>query len=151
VHAYNSFKQWTMKTIESNICSIKLLTHNSDDETQVLWLINVYNSCSLSIIFTKKSSTISWLNELIKDDCKHLIMKDFNLHHLHWRDRRCFFYHIVIDALLNIITNIRLKLLLKLNTITWKIHNQFITIDLIFNSEKIQFMIHKCKVRIVKD
>ena len=72
-----------MKIIELNICLIKLQTSNLKDEIQTLQLINIYNSCSLSIIFTEESSTISRLNELIKDDCKQLIIKDFNLHHLH--------------------------------------------------------------------
>ncbi len=54
----------------------------------------------------------------------------------------------MIDTLLNIITNARLKLLLKLNTITCKVHNQFTMIDLVFSSEKIQFMTCKCKIRI---
>ncbi len=52
------------------------------------------------------------------------------------------------DTLLNIITNARLKLLLKSDTITREAHNQFTTIDLVFSSEKIQFMTCKCKIRI---
>ncbi len=47
-----------------------------------------------------------------------------------------------------IIMNARLKLLLELNTITQKTHNQLTTINLVFDSEKIQFIIYKCKVRI---
>ena len=117
------FDQWTVKTIELNICSIKLLTSNSDDEMLTLWVINVYNSCLLFIIFMKESFTISRLNELIKDNCKQLIMKDFNMHHSHWEDRRCFTHHIVTDALLNIVMNARLKLLLELNKITKETHN----------------------------
>ncbi len=54
----------------------------------------------------------------------------------------------MIDTLLNIITNIRLKLLLKSDTITCEAHNQFTMIDLVFSSEKIQFMTCKCKIRI---
>ncbi len=54
----------------------------------------------------------------------------------------------MINTLLNIITNIRLKLLLKSNTITCEAHNQFMMIDLVFSSEKIQFMIRKCEVQI---
>jgi hypothetical protein len=115
--------------------------------TQMLQLINVYNLCSLFIIFTEKLLIISQLNKLIKDDCEQLIIKDFNLHYLHWKDKRCFTHYSTTDALLNIITNATLKLLLELNIITWKIHNQLTTIDLIFDSKKIQFMIHKCKVR----
>jgi len=54
----------------------------------------------------------------------------------------------MIDTLLNVITNARLKLLLKSGTITHETHNQFTTIDLVFSSEKIQSMICKCKVQI---
>ena len=147
VNKHLKFDQWMMKIIELNICSIKLQTSNLKSEMQTLQLINIYNSCSLSIIFTEESSTISQLNELIKDDCKQLIVEDFNLHHSHWRDRKCFIHHAVTDALLDIIINARLKLLLKLNTVTKEIHNQLTTIDLAFNSEKIQFMIHKCEMR----
>ncbi len=136
-----------MKTIELNICLIKLLTSSSDDEMLMLQVINIYNSCSLFIIFMKESFTISCLNKLIKNDCKQLIVKDFNMHYSYWEDRRCFTHHTVIDALLNIITNVRLKLLLELNTITRKTYNQLTTINLAFNSKKIQFMIYKCKMR----
>ncbi len=138
---------WVMKIIESNICLIKLQISNLKDEIQTLRLINVYNSCSLFIIFTEESFTISHLNELIKNDCEQLIVEDFNLHHSHWEDRRCFTHHIVTDALLDIVINARLKLLLESGTITKEIHNQLTTINLAFDSEKIQFMIHKCEMR----
>ncbi len=94
----------------------------------------------------KRSSIISRLSELLKDDCKQLIVRDFNLHHSHWEKWRCFTQHAMIDSLLDIITNTKLKLLLKSDTITCKTHNQFTTIDLVFNSEKIQFMTCKCKI-----
>ncbi len=147
VNKHLKLNQWMMKTIKLNICLIKLLTSSSDDETLTLRVINVYNSCLLFIIFMKESFTISHLNELIKDDCKQLIVRDFNMHHSHWEDRRCFTRHTVTDALLDIITNARLKLLLESDTITRKTHNQLTTIDLAFNRKKIQFMIHKCKMR----
>ncbi len=137
-----------IKTVELDICLIRILIHNTDDKMQMLQLINIYNLCSLFFTFTKRFSIISCLNELLKDDCKQLIMKDFNLHHSHWEKWRCFTWHAAIDSLLDIITNIKLKLLLKSDTITYETHNQFTTIDLIFNSEKIQFMTCKCKVRI---
>ncbi len=138
--------QWMIEIVESDICSIRILTHNIDDETQTLQLINIYNSCSLFFTFTEKSSIISRLSELLKDNCKQLIMKDFNLHHSHWEKWRCFTQHAAINSLLDIVTNAKLKLLLKSDTITCKTHNQFTTINLVFNSEKIQFMTHKCKI-----
>ncbi len=115
---------------------------------QMLRLLNVYNSCSLFITFTEKSLIISHLNELLKNDCKQSIVKDFNLHHSHWEKWRCFTHHMMIDTLFNIITNARFKLLLKLNIITHEAHNQFMMIDLVFNSEKIQFITRKCKIQI---
>ena len=147
INKHLKLNQWTMKIIELNICSIKLQTSNLKNEIQTLWLINVYNLCSLSIIFTEESFTISRLNELIKDNCKQLIVEDFNLHYSHWEDRKCFTHYTVTDALLDIITNARLKLLLESDTITKKTHNQLTTINLAFDSEKIQFIIYKCKMR----
>jgi len=146
INKYLRFDQWIVETAESDICSIRILTRNTDNETQTLRLLNVYNSCSLFTTFTKKSSIIFHLNELLKNDCKQLIVEDFNLHYFHWKRWRCFTCHMMIDTLLNIITNVRLKLLLKSDTITYEAHNQFTTIDLVFSSEKIQFMTCKCKI-----
>ncbi len=148
INKHLRFNQWIVETAESDICLIRILTHNADDEMQTLRLLNVYNSCSLFTTFTKRFSIISYLNELLKNDCKQLIIEDFNLHHSHWEEWRCFTYHMTIDTLLNIITNIRLKLLLKSDIITCKTHNQFTIIDLVFSSEKIQFMTCKCKIQI---
>ncbi len=138
--------QWIVETAKSDICSIRILTRNTDNETQTLRLLNVYNSCSLFTTFTEKSSIISRLNKLLKNDCKQLIIEDFNLHHSHWERRRCFTRYMMTDILLNVITNARLKLLLKSDTITCEAYNQFTTIDLVFSSEKIQFMTRKCKI-----
>ncbi len=59
----------------------------------------------------------------------------------------CFIHYTVTDALLNIIMNIRLKLLFESDTITKKIYNQLMTINLTFDSKKVWFMIYKCKIR----
>ena len=148
INKHLKFNQWTVKIIESNICLIKLQTNNVIDEMQMLRLINVYNSCSLFIIFMKKLFTISRLKELIKNDCKQLIVEDFNMHHLHWENKRCFIHHMIINTLLNIITNIRLKLLLESDIIIRETYNQLTIINLAFDSKKIQFIIHKCKMKI---
>ena len=140
--------QWMIETVESDICSIRILTHNTDNKMQTLQLINIYNLCSLFFTSIKRSLIISCLSELLKDDCEQLIMKDFNLHHSHWEKQRCFTQHAAVNSLLDIIINAKLKLLLKSDTITCKTHNQFTIIDLVFSSEKIQFMISKCKVHI---
>ncbi len=115
--------QWVIETAESDICLIKILTCNTDDKMQTLQLINIYNSCSLFSTFIKRSSIISRLSKLLKDNCKQLIMKDFNLHHFHWEKQRCFTQHAAINSLLDIVTNAKLKLLLKSDTITYKTHN----------------------------
>ncbi len=146
INKHLRLNQWIVETVESDICSIRILTCNTNDETQMLRLLNVYNLCSLFTTFTEKSSIIFDLNKLLKNNCEQLIIEDFNLHHFHWKKRRCFTHHMMIDTLLNVITNVRLKLLLKLNIITCEAHNQFTMIDLVFNSEKIQFMTCKCKI-----
>ena len=83
VNKHLKLNQWVIETAESDICLIKILTCNTDNKTQMLQLINVYNSYSLFFTFIKKFSIISCLSKLLKDNCKQLIMKDFNLHHSH--------------------------------------------------------------------
>ena len=70
VNKHLRLNQWTVKTAESDICSIRILTRNTDDETQMLRLLNVYNSSSLFITFTERLSTISRLNKLLKNECE---------------------------------------------------------------------------------
>jgi len=147
VNKYLRLNQWIVETAESDICLIKILTRNTDNETQTLRLLNVYNLCSLSTTFTERSLIISRLNELLKNDCEQLIIEDFNLHYSHWEKWRCITHHTMTDTLLNVIINARLKLLLKSDIITCEAHNQFTTIDLVFSSEKIQFMTRKCKIQ----
>ncbi len=75
VNKHLKLDQWTVETAESDICSIRILTRNTDDETQTLRLLNVYNLSSLFIIFTERFSTISCLNKLLKNDCKQLVVE----------------------------------------------------------------------------
>ncbi len=146
VNKHLRLDQWMIETAESDICLIRIVTYNTDDEMQMLQLINVYNLCSLFSTSTEKSSIISRLSELLKDNCAQLIMRNFNLHHSHWEKRRCFTQYTAVNSLLNIVTNAKLKLLLKSDIITCKTHNQFTIIDLVFSSEKIQFMTCKYEV-----
>jgi len=69
INKYLRLNQWIVETAESDICLIRILTCNTDNKTQTLRLLNVYNSCSLFTTFTEKSSIISRLNELLKNDC----------------------------------------------------------------------------------
>ncbi len=70
VNKYLRLDQWVIETAESNICLIRILTRNTDDETQTLQLINIYNLYSLFFTFTKRSLIISRLSKLLKNDCK---------------------------------------------------------------------------------
>ncbi len=68
VNKYLRLNQWTVETAKSDIYLIKILTCNTDDKMQMLRLLNIYNLNSLFITFTERLSTISRLNELLKND-----------------------------------------------------------------------------------
>ncbi len=62
INKHLRLNQWIVETAESDICSIRILTRNTDDETQTLKLLNVYNSCLLFTTFTERFSIIQeWL------------------------------------------------------------------------------------------
>ncbi len=81
------------------------MIHSLNDEEVLQYLLNVYNLNSTSIIFIKESSIILQLNELVKNDYEQLIIRNFNLHYWHWKDRRCFIQYAMMNNLLNIIIN----------------------------------------------
>lgn len=88
VNKYLQLNQWIVKTAESNICLIRILICNTDNEMQTWQLINVYNSCLLFTSFIKRFLIILHLSELLKNDCKQLIIKDSNLHYSHWKKKK---------------------------------------------------------------
>ncbi len=123
------------------------------DQAIYIYLISCRVKSSFQIELSSQASQLNssaWVQLL--NSTRHFFKKiptqlnTFQVEYLTWT--RILNLTRSVYTLLNVITNARLKLLLKSDIITREAHNQFTMIDLVFNSEKIQFMTRKCKIQI---
>ncbi len=108
---------------------------------------NVYSVSSNSYASISTLLVIETIKRQLNDEKKHIILKDFNLHHFLWSDSARSTQHDVIDQLLNVVHQTQLRLTLSSNTITWKTRNSCNIIDLIFMFEELQKKLIHCMIR----
>lgn len=77
----------------------------------------------------------------------HILLGNFNLHHLFWNNSLRSTYHLAADQLLKIIDDRNLLFTLLKGTITWEARDLCSTIDLVFMSEYLAERLEHCKSR----
>ncbi len=108
---------------------------------------NVYNVSSSSYASITTLLVIETIKKQLNDEKKHIILKDFNLHHFLWSDSARSMQHDAIDQLLNVVHQTQLRFTLSSNTITWKTCNSCSIIDLIFMFEELQKKLIHCMIK----
>jgi hypothetical protein len=83
-------------------------------------------------------------NRFVIDE-KHVLLKNFNLHHSLWNDSIRSIQHTAIDQLIDLLVNKHMNLCLSQRIVTWKARNSRNIIDLIFMIELLQASITHCE------
>ena len=115
---------------------------------KMIHIHNVYNSSLTSYVFIDNSFMLLMIERQLQIDVKHVLMKDFNLHHSLWCDSSRFTQHATTNQLLNLIEMTNLNLILSQNTITWQIKNMMSIIDLMFMSKYLRKKLIHCKIKL---
>jgi hypothetical protein len=134
---------WSIIFASENVCFFRIRTANDR------W-INVHNVYSVSSSSYASISTllvIETIKRQLNDEKKHIILKNFNLHHLLWSDSTRSTQHDAIDQLLDVVHQTQFRFTLSSNTITWKTRNLCSIIDLIFMFEELQKRLIHCMIR----
>ena len=98
-------------------------------EDRIIYIHNIYNSCKSS----NERSIMSLLRDILSQNRKekHIVVDDFNLHHLKWEEDS-----IIVDAdayeLIVLIEEFKLKRILSQDIIIWRKEDSQSTIDLAF-------------------
>jgi hypothetical protein len=124
---------WSIIFALKNVCFFRFRTINDR------W-INVHNVYNVSLSLYASISTlfvIETIKRQLKNEKKHIILKDFNLHHFLWNDSAKLTQHDAIDQFLNVVHQIQFRFTLSSNTITWKTRNLCSIINLIFMFEEL--------------
>jgi hypothetical protein len=144
---YVNFKlnvnHWSIIFASENVCFFRIRTTNDR------W-INVHNVYNVSFNSYASISTllvIETIKKQLNDEKKHIILRNFNLHHFLWSDSTRSTQHDANDQLLNVVHQIQLRLTLSSSTITWKTRNSCNIINLIFMFEELQKRLIHCMIR----
>ena len=135
-----------MKHFSSNMNTFKLKFWLKS-MTKMIHIHNVYNSSLTLYVFIDNSFMLSMIERQLQIDVKHVLMKDFNLHHLLWCDSSRFTQHAATSQLLNLIETMNLNLILSKNMITWQTKNVMSIIDLMFMLKYLREKLIHCEIK----
>lgn len=130
------------------MCTLKIAAKTVSGETEMIHIHNVYNPSSTSYSSTKSPLTLPLAElQLANTYAHHILLGDFNLHHLFWNGPSKSTQHAAADKLLEVVDNANLSLTLPKGTIIWEAKNFYSTIDLVFMSEYVANRLKHCKSR----
>jgi hypothetical protein len=134
---------WSINYVFDDVCTIRIKMTNNK------W-INIHNVYNASLNFyTTRSAliVIKIVKNCLNDDEKHILLKDFNLHHFLWSDATKSIQHDATNKLLNVVQQTQFKFIFFTNIIIWESRHFQNTIDLIFMTKKLQEEFIHCMTR----
>jgi hypothetical protein len=126
-----------------------MIVKEIEKNTKIIRIHNVYNSSLISYTSKNNSFTLSKIMRFIVEtfDDHHILLKDFNLHHLFWSNSFRSTQHVATDDLFDIMQNRNLTLILSRNSITWKVRNSISIINFTFMTIHLMKKLKNCMTR----
>jgi hypothetical protein len=134
---------WSMNYVFDDVCTIRIKMTNNK------W-INVHNVYNVSLNFyTTRNAliVIETVKDCLNDDEKHILLKNFNLHHSLWSDATKSIQHDATDQLLNVVQQTQFRFNLFSCIIIWETRHSQSMIDLIFMTKKLQKELIYCMTK----
>jgi hypothetical protein len=132
-----------MNYVFDDVCTIRIKIMNYK------W-INVHNVYIVSLNFyTTRNAliVIEIVKDCLNDDEKHILLRNFNLHHFLWSDATKSIQHNATNQFLNVVQQTQFKFIFLSNIVIWKTRHFQNTINLIFMTKKLQKKFIHCMTR----
>jgi hypothetical protein len=132
-----------MNYVFDDVCTIRIKMTNNK------W-INVHNVYNVSLNFytTKNALTIiKTVKDCFNDDEKHILLRDFNLHHSLWSDTTKSTQHDATNQFRNVAQQTQFRFILLSDIVIWKTRHFKSTLDLIFMTKKLQKKFIHCMTK----
>jgi hypothetical protein len=136
-------KHWSINYALKNVCFFRLRTAND----RWINIHNVYNASSDFYVSRFTLSIVKTLERQLNDSEKHIVLRDFNLHHFLWSDFAKHKQHNATNQLLNVVHRAQFRFILSSDTVTWKTKQTCSIIDLIFMFEEFRNELMHCMTR----
>jgi hypothetical protein len=99
-------KNWSIDFVSSNMCTLKF----DLNDQRIVNIRNVYNVSSMFYASDALLLIIETTQDRFVIDEKHVLLKDFNLHHSLWNDSTRSIQHTAIDQLIDLLVNKHINL-----------------------------------------
>ncbi len=107
----------------------------------------VYNSSFIFYILRVVLIVIETIKSKLNDEKKHILLKDFNLHHLMWKEIFKSIQHDATNRFIDVVLQTRMQFMLLINTNIWKTKHSNNTIDLVFMIDWFVNNVINCETR----
>lgn len=122
------------------------LSDNSEGE-RVVWIHNIYNPSPQYYRDGSEQSTTPLVTRLLQRPGEHILLGDFNLHHLCRNNTGRNTCHPEADALLDVVSRYNISLALPEGAVTWRARGCESAIDLTFLTEGAKQALVRCAPR----
>ncbi len=109
-------------------------------------LLSVYNSSFKDHEIIHEKENLSDIKKTLHMSKENILVKDFNLHHFTWKESFYLRQHLLLNELIEMITNIDASLALSQDTITRNYQESQMTINLVFTTENITNRLIWCEI-----
>ncbi len=137
---------WSIEHVSFDVCIIKFKI-TQKNISRIVHIHNVYSASSISYFSIKLLSSLQTMKRFLNDDAKHVLLKDFNLHHSLWSRSIRFTQHVAVDQLIELFNTTHMQFCLSQNIIIWNARNSINTIDLMFMTNRLQVCVTHCESR----
>jgi hypothetical protein len=107
---------WSIKHVFFDVCIIKLKIIQKNIN-RIVHIHNVYNASSILYFWIKFLSSLQMMKRFLNDDAKHVLLKNFNLHHSLWSKFIRFTQHVAVDQLIELFNTTYMQFCLSQNII----------------------------------
>lgn len=109
-----------------------------------VWVHNIYNPPPLSHS-SRDMNTLRWIPEILEKEGYHILVGDFNIHHVSWGGQAVTVQHKIADSFNDILSDQKMELILPKGTITWMSRGSQSTLDLVFVSKELEGSVLECR------
>ena len=109
-------------------------------------MLSVYNSSFKDHEIIHEKENLSDIKKTLHMSKENILVKNFNLHHFTWKESFYLRQHLLLNELIEMITNIDASLALSQDTITRNYQESQMTINLIFTTDNIMNQLIWCEI-----
>ena len=112
-----------------------------------LWIHNIYSPLPDIYTLREELPVLNSFRKALQEEREHIILGDFNLHHLIWNNPGRFTYHTGADQLLDVAASKEMEQALPEGSVTWKARGTESAIDLVFLITAAHNALYRCGTR----